>query len=91
MPNPVADDSERAEGKSKKREGFRKPNTEPAPSRTLNFRHIDAQDVMYCNSALCISGADHGSMVINTVLLLLANICHPRKRKMRDEGYVIFS
>jgi hypothetical protein len=47
MPNPVADDSERAEGKSKKREGFRKPNTEPAPSRTLNFRHIDAQDVMY--------------------------------------------
>jgi hypothetical protein len=32
IPNPVTVDSERAEGKSKKREGFRKPNTEPEPN-----------------------------------------------------------
>ena len=33
IPNPVAEDSERTAGKSKKREGFRKPNSELPPSR----------------------------------------------------------
>ena len=33
MPNPVVGNSERAGGKSKKRESFRKPNTEPPPNR----------------------------------------------------------
>jgi len=32
MPNPVADDFERAEGKSKKREGLWKPNSERLPN-----------------------------------------------------------
>ena len=33
MPNPVAVDSERAEGKSKKREGLWKPKSELPPNR----------------------------------------------------------
>jgi hypothetical protein len=33
MPNPVAVDYERAEGKSKKRQGFRKPKSELPPNR----------------------------------------------------------
>ena len=32
VPNPVAGDSERVTCKSKKGEGFRKPNTEPPPN-----------------------------------------------------------
>ena len=32
VPNPVAGDSERVAGKSKKGKGFRKPNTEPPPN-----------------------------------------------------------
>jgi len=42
MSNPVADDSERAEGKSKKREGLWKPNSERLPNRTRNWRRFDA-------------------------------------------------
>ena len=37
MLNPVAGVSERAEGKSKRREGFRKPNSEPSPNRTAEI------------------------------------------------------
>ena len=33
IPNPILGYSERAAGKSKKREGFSKPNTEPPPNR----------------------------------------------------------
>jgi hypothetical protein len=33
MPNPAAVDSERAEGKSKKRERLWEPKSEPAPNR----------------------------------------------------------
>jgi hypothetical protein len=33
MPNPVAGDSERAAGKSKKQNGFLKPKSEPPPNR----------------------------------------------------------
>jgi hypothetical protein len=35
MPNSVVGDSERVAGKSKKRERFLKPNTEPPPNRNL--------------------------------------------------------
>ena len=38
MPNPVAVDSERAAGKPKKREGFRKPNSERLPNRDRSWR-----------------------------------------------------
>jgi hypothetical protein len=34
MPNPVAGDSGLDAGKSKKRDGFMKPKSEPAPNRT---------------------------------------------------------
>ena len=38
MPNAAAVVSERAEGKSKKGEGLRKPNFERPPNRTRNWR-----------------------------------------------------
>ena len=38
MLNPVAGVSERAEGKSKMREGFRKPKSERAPNRRAKWR-----------------------------------------------------
>ena len=44
MLNPVAGVSERAEGKSKKGEGFRKPNSERLPNRNHNRRLFDVRD-----------------------------------------------
>ena len=41
IPNSVTVDSERAEGKSKKREGFRKPKSELPPNRNRNWRLRD--------------------------------------------------
>ena len=41
IPNPVAGDSERAEGKSKKRQGFRKPKSESPPNRNSNWRRFE--------------------------------------------------
>ena len=44
MPNPVAFDSDRAEGKSKKRKGPWKPNTERPPKRDRNWQRCDVRD-----------------------------------------------
>jgi hypothetical protein len=45
MPNPVVGDSERDAGKSKKRNGLWKPNTEPPPNR--NSLPCDVLDVWW--------------------------------------------
>jgi len=47
MLNPAAGDSERAAGKSKKREGFRKPNTECLPNRNSEIGGV-AMSGMSC-------------------------------------------
>ena len=56
MPNPVAVDSERVAGKSKKREGSWKPNTEPPPNRTRNWRRSDVRDVRVVDPASSTEG-----------------------------------
>ena len=42
IPNLVVGDSERVAGKSKKRKGFRKPNTERPPNRTAESANFDS-------------------------------------------------
>jgi hypothetical protein len=44
MPKPLAVDSERDAGKSKKREGLWKPKSELPPKRDRNYRLIDVGD-----------------------------------------------
>ena len=43
MPNPVAVDSERDAGKSKKQEGLWEPKSERLPNRNSNRRFIDVR------------------------------------------------
>ena len=54
MPNPVVVDSELDAGKLKKREGFRKPNTEPAQNRNSNWRRFAVRDVLRRQVIVCI-------------------------------------
>ena len=47
MPNPMVGDSERAEGKSKKREGLWKPKSELPPNRPRNWRRFNVGDAWF--------------------------------------------